>query len=328
MSRTEMQEQLAAELQSTLDQFPVVKQQIKKAEVRIKANFEKDFNFIQSILEFLLKIDSSIAYSAPEELIRPVLGKLRGVVHRFGEIISFDPLSIDRAPQHRDSLIVQLKESYSAVLSALQPVLSFHNYLSRNDAIGTEKQQLDDILKSATETSGKLDGILRAAQQTASTIGAAKFAEIFLDESRKYYRQSRIWLTTIGLISILGLAGMAILIGSSTLPNMTWQGVLRFVSFKLFLASIVYILLAIAIRNFSALRHNATVNKHRACALQTFEAFTESAKDPATKDALLKLAGEAIFAPQTSGFLAKGSDTPDSKHITEILGLFTKNHHG
>ncbi|MFZ1547427.1 MAG: hypothetical protein WAT12_10065, partial [Candidatus Nitrotoga sp.] len=73
-------------------------------------------------------------------------------------------------------------------------------------------------------------------------------------------------------------------------------------------------------RIYKALKHQSTVNKHRANALKTFQAFVKAASNDNTRDAVLIETTRSIFASSPSGYLDT-TDTPSdpSTKVLEII---------
>lgn len=75
---------------------------------------------------------------------------------------------------------------------------------------------------------------------------------------------------------------------------------------------------------YKALKHQASVNRHRALSLRTLQAFAKAASDEPTKNAVLMEACRAVFVGGATGYLdGKGeSDGPGLKviEIAQTLG--------
>ena len=82
---------------------------------------------------------------------------------------------------------------------------------------------------------------------------------------------------------------------------------------------LVFSLLAFGVgfssRQYSAARHNETVNRHKQNALQTFEVFVQGTARSDVKDAVLLAATRSVFAPHASGFL-KGETSGEAPGAT------------
>lgn len=74
-----------------------------------------------------------------------------------------------------------------------------------------------------------------------------------------------------------------------------------------------------ASRIYKALKHQITVNKHRANALKTFQAFVKAASNDNTRDAVLIETTRSIFANSPSGYLDTTDASSDSN--TKILEI-------
>ena len=75
-------------------------------------------------------------------------------------------------------------------------------------------------------------------------------------------------------------------------------------------------------RNYKSLMHLATINKHRALSLQTFQAFSHAASDEQAKDAVLMETTRTIFGNNPTGYIDQKSESCDSKsRIIEIARL-------
>ena len=72
-------------------------------------------------------------------------------------------------------------------------------------------------------------------------------------------------------------------------------------------------------------KHQQSVNKHRANALQTFQAFVEATSDPAVRDAVLLETTRSIFAITASGYLDDIDKSPDTgSRVVEVIKAASK----
>jgi len=72
-------------------------------------------------------------------------------------------------------------------------------------------------------------------------------------------------------------------------------------------------------RIYKALKHQITVNRHRANSLKTFQAFVKAASDDATRNAVLLETTRSIFTNSPSGYL-EGSDSASDTN-TKVLEI-------
>ena len=74
-----------------------------------------------------------------------------------------------------------------------------------------------------------------------------------------------------------------------------------------------------ASRHYSASLHNVVVNRHRQNALGSFQALASGAVDKEIKDAILLQATQAIYAPQSSGYVRGTSESRPMPGVVEIF---------
>lgn len=72
-------------------------------------------------------------------------------------------------------------------------------------------------------------------------------------------------------------------------------------------------------RIYRALIHQATINRHRALSLKTFQAFVKATEDPRVQDAVLMAATKAVFGNVPTGLVEQSrSDQDPSVQFVEI----------
>ena len=109
-------------------------------------------------------------------------------------------------------------------------------------------------------------------------------------------------------------------------PDATTPQVVQMFTSKVVILGLLFTATIWCGRLYKAARHQGSINKHRANALRTFQAFTKAASDDAARDAVLMETTKSIFAFTTSGYLENES-TPDGglkivevvKHATQAL---------
>ena len=157
------------------------------------------------------------------------------------------------------------------------------------------------------------------AQIVSSEIGTSAYADIFEKEHNEFERSARKWFWGVWGLAAAGILALGAYIYYDPMSDAGAIGIIRWTSIKVLLASAFFVFLTFAVRNYNAARHNATVNRHRANAMRTFELFTEAAKTEDTKDAVLRQATEAIFGMQSSGFIHRDGAGTAPQQVTEII---------
>ena len=143
----------------------------------------------------------------------------------------------------------------------------------------------------------------------------SKHKVIFAKQAEEHQRASQRWLiATGGMVVAFGVV-FYYLFEALRLGGTEWEGVLQSVFTKGFLLTLIYFVLNRFNKNYTAHKHLEIVNRHRQNALDTFDAFIESAgENRETRDAVLLAATNAIFDANQSGYLStktKGTDNPN-----------------
>ena len=140
----------------------------------------------------------------------------------------------------------------------------------------------------------------------------SKHKAIFAKQAEEHQQASQKWLlATGGLVVAFGVV-FYWLFEAFRLGGTEWMGVLQSVFTKGFLLTLIYFVLNRFNKNYTTHKHLEIVNRHRQNALDTFDAFIESAgENRETRDAVLLAATNAIFDANQSGYLStktKGTD--------------------
>ncbi len=206
----------------------------------------------------------------------------------------------------------------------IPPILATHMAATRQAGLVNIKEEATQSANEIKRILAEAETILSSIQTAAASIGTTKYATIFNDEYKDYRKQSRWWFGTSAILVVIGIIVIVWLHLILPFDAGSAASVIRYTSTKILVLSMLYIVLAITIRNFSASKHNAVINRHRACALTTFEAFAEAARSDETKDIILRQATEAIFTMQRTGFIGKETPPMPSRQVTEILSTLSK----
>jgi hypothetical protein len=158
-------------------------------------------------------------------------------------------------------------------------------------------------------------------------IGIDSFYDIFEKEALEHDNKSKSYLiSTIIIASVILLTPISLLvlyfIFTPTFPKslLIQIGVTKFIIF-----SILSFGLAFSAKNYKSHKHSYVTNKHRANALKTFKAFTESSSknDGETRNAILLQATQCIFSHQETGFSNSEKETSSNLKIVEIIKNLT-----
>lgn len=169
-------------------------------------------------------------------------------------------------------------------------------------AVNEGKRIADSARKDIETKSREIDNIITQAREASASAGAAVFTSAFLNEARDQNTSARRWLIAAGCFAIITLA-TATLMWRFPESSLTPGELTQKFGTKIAILVVLFTTTVWCGRTYRALRHQASVNKHRGLSLQTFQAFTAAAADVGTKDAVLMETTRAIFTVGATGFL-------------------------
>jgi hypothetical protein len=281
----------------------------------------RDITVLDEATDFARVISPDLITIGPTSQAFDLASRFENLVNSINEAVRFRPMDHRDPPEARNTLLQRVQKSHVDAASALGPVAAVYSVARPQDAVREGLKEINMASMEAKLVVAELYRLREAAQPLATQIGIAAHAGVFDKEHKKYGIAGRLWLGVTILVGILGATAILWFMLSHSLPQDSFGVQLwSWGAPKLFLISVFYVALAFCIRNYGASRHNAAVNKHRASAMQTFELFKDSAASAQTKDAVLRMATEAIFAPQQTGFIKEDIQYPPLRQVTEVLG--------
>ena len=253
---------------------------------------------------------------------------LPSVVQALQDIDQFSILGADRPGNAKKVLCKQLHRSTERlqdIVLQLLPYLAYrHSNLAENkdriEQVTKEAKRLLDQTKSDIESRNEaISGIVRTAQEAAASVGVEIFAADFDAEAKVLRKRSKWWLLASAL---LGGATILAAIGSYFWPPIpddagAWE-TLRNVGSKAATLAVLFTSAVWCGRIYRALVHQATVNKHRAMSLSTFQTFFKSAGTEEVRDAILLAATNAAFGSVPTGFVEQSAGQGPAVNVTEI----------
>ncbi len=227
----------------------------------------------------------------------------------------------DEVKQHLGQVAVYLQSKKSEQLEAqvnttvAEVVENFKETADELQNHSEEAERNEAIReKEFAELKDKMQNEL--AKETVS-----KHKAIFAKQAEEHQQASQKWfIATGGLVVAFGVV-FYWLFEAFRLGGTEWMGVLQSVFTKGFLLTLIYFVLNRFNKNYTAHKHLEIVNRHRQNALDTFDAFIESAgENRETRDAVLLAATNAIFDANQSGYLStKTKGTDNANPIQQIV---------
>lgn len=307
---------------------------VRTAELGTQLDFSHGVETFRRALGLFDQLRSLSLDGYPASDLKKLADVATEMVNRFQAVENFSVSTVpggENPEQHRDNLVSNIANYYGNAFSVVSPAVAYGMQRGRDfDALGSQAKNLVEEIasaKAAAEAQGaefttEAERVLQSVRETAGKLGVAKHAEHFADEANAQMEESKKWLKwTV----ILAIATALVAVGalSSWLiwrPSFDSAEAVQIAIAKVALFSVLYVGLVWSGRNYSSHRHNYTVNKHRQNSLRTFEAFVEAASDEPTKNAVLLQATQAIFSPQTTGYIqADGGDGYRMPQVLEII---------
>jgi hypothetical protein len=233
----------------------------------------------------------------------------------------------------RDQLVNQFKNQADHFFTAAH---SFIPYLAYQK--GDVQRNISELTRSVEEAGklveytkkdiedkrGEIGGIIVAAREAAASVGVAHFAADFSAEAASQDQSAKRWLCAAAVLTVVTISVALVMIFVPIKPDTTSPQVLQLFTSKFIILGMLFTATIWCGRLYKATRHQSAINKHRANALRTFQAFTKAASDDTARNAVLMETTKSIFAITSSGYL-ENEITPDgSLKIVEVVKHVTQ----
>lgn len=228
------------------------------------------------------------------------------------------------------TIIKEVKDAYDRVMDGLMVSLAFTatqatDYAKiEREAKGyhaTMKEEHGKLMQELEKVRVDANRALTAVQEQAAQAGVSTNAQIFAQNAKSSGDEANKWMkATIALAAVTLLTAISFFWAAFYYIPETSVAVVQQVFSKIILLSTLSFGIFWCARNYKSLKHNQTLNLHRANALMTFKAFLEGTTDDRVKDAILIHAAQAAFAPRPTGFDSPEKEIPAFNPIVEVLG--------
>ncbi len=157
-------------------------------------------------------------------------------------------------------------------------------------------------------------------REVAAEAGVASNAQIFDSEAKARSDSARQWLMwTVRMTVLTALAAVFAVVVVFFWTPQTVPEAIQYVVSKLVLLSVLTFSTVWCGNNYRSHKHNETLNRHRAHALMTFQAFVSGTKDPNVSDAVLVQASHAAFQGRPTGYEAMNDTTSNASPFVDIV---------
>lgn len=299
-----------------------------------------EFNFLE-IKEQLVNVrdqvftivqDYTFWIELPENKRRNLNASLDDMNVVFVSMEMFDPKQ-NSAWELRNHIIQDFNNRYNSFYD--QVVVPLNVYLGRKayskeltSKFGQEaKKELGEIRRVKKEIESLQTEVGRAAA-IAGDVASAAHAISFGEQAIEHKRFAKLWLwaVIIAMAVSLGISTLVVIDIVNELTDTKTNFDVRSGTIKLTILAFFYLIIRFTTKNYYAHRHQYIINKQRANALQSVEAFRSSAVGDGTKDTVLLAAVGAAYSHQETGYIStkEGAGSDDSNLIRVIESTIKK----
>lgn len=291
-------------------------------------NFEPGRQVLGRTFEMLAQLKILPVDLLPE----PIAANIKTHIDPFAAVVNeIRQFSIEQGgdPQgRRQDILNRLNQSADAFFNVAQGYIPFLAY-QRGDiekniaeltgAVTKGKHLIDEARKDVELKQKEVADIISAAREAAASVGVAHFTEDFRGEANRLDTTAGKWMWATIVLAFLTLF---VAVAAIVVPLFVFSAELGTVGAQVSKVALIAVLFTATLwvgRIYKALMHQASVTRHRANALKTFQAFVKATDNPQIRDAVLIETTKSIFSQSASGFIDPKADQGDSS--TTVLEL-------
>lgn len=262
-----------------------------------------------------------------EQLPDNVMARAKSELHEIAELFDrIDKFRIAEAISPRDTTrqfindVRALADRLFEAIAQWIPFLAYQkgdvakNIEALNKALKDAEAFANASRRKIEERAKEIEDIITKAREASAAAGAAVFTRDFQRAAEDLDKAAGKWLWSTGTAALVTMvSALAMWYWTEPAPD---QGQLfQKLSTKLVVLAVLFTATVWCGRNYRALKHLATVNRHRAMSIQTLQAFSAAAADPHTKDTVLLEAARAVFGNVPTGYIDGGGTESDVKIV-------------
>lgn len=288
-------------------------------------NFEQGESHINSIFRIATDLlDLPLEYIAYDSK-----GKISsGVTRAMRALKRIDLFRLESAGEPtrgRDEIYGELQSASEELTRAVESVIPYLEFRRGNitgkielinNAIKTAKDNISKTTDWIDEQKKEVENIVQQARETSASVGVERFTPEFNKEADRLEALSENWLITTAIFAAVTIVASIFFYFWSAVPEDAtgWDIIQKGIS-KVAIIAVLFTATIWCGRIYRALTHQATVNRHRALSLKTFQTFVEGTDDPQVRDAVLVAATNTVFANVPTGFVETGSDKSSKVNV-------------
>ena len=290
-----------------------------------------DLDRAKSILSYLNILPLE---SLPDSAINQITAAINQVTSILDQINKFS-ITTGNPTGTRDGIQTNLHNQVDSFYSQTAnwiPFLAYQkgdvaeNISKLTDTLNQAQKLIEQTKLGIDKDKAEIDKIIIATREASASAGAAVFTKDFENESDAQEKSSHKWLITTGigaLLTMIVALAMWLHAESSAAASLSSSQVIQTVAAKLVILTMFVTGTMWCGRQYKALKHLATLNRHRSLSLRTLKAFSAAASDEQTKNAVLIEVTRAVFQANQTGYLDGQSGDESPTKIVEIAKVLT-----
>lgn len=295
-------------------------------------NFEKAVAPLQELFDVVSPLFDRSLERLPHSELGKIHGAFKTLLNFVEQIKNFKLTGQEKPDEACQAIIDNINGSQDSIMQNLVIPLAFTatqatDYAKvEREARGTlsqikeEHSRIVDFTQKI-ETDAKAG--LEAVQKQVAEAGVSSNAQVFREESETHSGLAKKWLTkTYWFSGITIFVSVAFYVLVFFYKPKTTPEAIQYVFAKLILLSTLMFALVWCAKNYKSHKHNETLNKHRANALNTFQTFYEGTSDIHIKDTILLQAANAAFTNRSTGY--ESNPEQDGQQGPQIVDLAGK----
>lgn len=295
------------------------------------SNAANDINRTSNILKSLNNLPLELL---PDEALNNILQTINQIIPILGQMDSFKITSgnpTGTRDQIQESLHKKIDQlySYGAVwipFLAYQKGDMSENISQLNSTLNQAQKLIEKTKNDIENSKTEINQIIIATREASASAGAAVFTIDFENESIEQEKSAKKWLIATG-IGVLTTLISAILMWayavSNTSAKLSNSQIIQTIAAKLVILTMLVTGTMWIARQYRALKHLSTLNRHRSLSLRTLKAFSAAASDEQTKNAVLIEVTRAVFQANHTGYLDGHNGEESSTKIIEIAKVLS-----
>ncbi|MBE9465498.1 hypothetical protein ACFP1I_22320 [Dyadobacter subterraneus] len=251
-------------------------------------------------------------------------------LEKSGSLLNVDKLAQDFYLR-LDAFLSVLQGEISEFINNIGPVINFlliKKFNRSKEEIEVLESRAINATKDIEEKNILATELVNNMAMLPTKQQIASFSQIFGDESESFRSSSKGWIAGV-FACLIGVVGASVyyswLVTDEEFSKFSVNQIIQFNLTKILTISALFYGLAICNKNYKSSKHNQILNKHRANALASFQAFVESPNaDATTKNAVLLEATKTIYGVQQTGYVQTDNDDSPNKIIEMIQSVQPK----